>query len=152
MAVLTYQIRLLEPVLVTKLDGDPNSNISYDYLPGSVLRAALLGRFASDNKVAVKDVLEDERTKADAARLFFGHARFLNAYPVDRLNNRTLPKPLSWRQSKSARAILTCRGCFLLRGLSGQCRALSLAGTASDDSYPARQPGWKAQLRSRAEE
>jgi len=104
MAVLTYQIRLLEPVLVTKLDGDPNSNISYDYLPGSVLRAALLGRFASDNKVAVKDVLEDERTKADAARLFFGHARFLNAYPVDRLNNRTLPKPLSWRQSKSARA------------------------------------------------
>lgn len=104
MAVLTYQIRLLEPVLVTKLDGDPNSNISYDYLPGSVLRAALLGRFASDNNVAVKDVLEDERTKADAARLFFGHARFLNAYPVDRLNNRTLPKPLSWRQSKSARA------------------------------------------------
>ena len=103
MAVLTYQIRLLEPVLVTKLDGDPNSNISHDYLPGSVLRAALLGRFASDNNVAVKDVLEHERTKADAARLFFGHARFLNAYPVDRLNNRTLPKPLSWRQSKSAR-------------------------------------------------
>jgi CRISPR-associated protein Csx10 len=103
MAVLTYQIRFLEPVLVTKLDGDPNSNISHDYLPGSVLRAALLGRFASDNNVAVKDVLEDERTKADAARLFFGRARFLSAYPVDRLNNRTLPKPLSWRQSKSAR-------------------------------------------------
>jgi len=103
MAVLTYQINLIEPVLVTKLDGDPNSNISYDYLPGSVLRAALLGRFASDKNVAVKDALEDERTRADAARLFFGRARFLNAYPVDRLNNRTLPKPLSWRQSKSAR-------------------------------------------------
>lgn len=103
MTVLTYHIELLEPVLVTKLDGDPNSNVSYDYLPGSALRAALLGRFARNHGVAMKDVLDDARTKADAARLFFGQHRFLNGYPLDRLSKRTLPKPLSWRQSKSER-------------------------------------------------
>ena len=38
MNVINYQITLLEPTLVTALQGDPNSSVAFDYLPGSVLR------------------------------------------------------------------------------------------------------------------
>ncbi len=100
MTVITYRIRLIEPVLATKLDGDPNSNVSANYLPGSALRAALLMRFAQSRDVKPAEVLDSPVTGADAARLFFGTNRFLNGYPVDRTEHRALPRPLSWHQSK----------------------------------------------------
>lgn len=45
MKTIHYQITLEEPVLVTALEGDPNTATSFSYLPGSVLRGAIIGRY-----------------------------------------------------------------------------------------------------------
>ena len=45
MKVINYRIDLLEPTLVTSLQGDPNSAVAFDYLPGSVLRGILIGKY-----------------------------------------------------------------------------------------------------------
>jgi CRISPR-associated protein Csx10 len=102
MIALTYNIELREPVLVTRLEGDPNANISYDYIPGSALRAALLLRLAARHGVPPAQVVEDPRTGETARRLFFGQPCFLNAYPLAR-DRRAMPTPLSWRQKKKER-------------------------------------------------
>ncbi len=102
MIALTYDIELREPVLVTRLEGDPNANISYDYIPGSALRAALLLRLAARHGVPPAQVVEDPRTGETARRLFFGRPCFLNAYPLAR-DRRAMPTPLSWRQKKKER-------------------------------------------------
>ena len=102
MIALTYDIELREPVLVTRLEGDPNANISYDYIPGSALRAALLLRLAARHGVPPAQVVEDPRTSETARRLFFGQPCFLNAYPIAR-DRRAMPTPLSWRQKKKER-------------------------------------------------
>lgn len=89
MKVITYQIRLLEPVLVTKLEGDPNSAVSHDYLPGSVLRGALIGRVGHI----------DPTDPTIRRRFFDGGVRFLNGYRlVD--GKRARPLPFSWKQRK----------------------------------------------------
>ena len=102
MIALTYNIELREPVLVTRLEGDPNANISHDYIPGSALRAALLLRLAARHGVPPAQVVEDPRTGETARRLFFGQPCFLNAYPLAR-DRRAAPTPLSWRQEKKER-------------------------------------------------
>lgn len=95
MNVLTYRIRLLEPTLVTELDGDPNSAVAFNYLPGSVLRGALIGRYAQQHNPP------DLATDPDARRLFFNATtRFLNGYLLDRMDKRSLPVPLSWQHKK----------------------------------------------------
>lgn len=105
MKVIAYQIKLLEPVLVTSLDGDPNSATTFDFLPGSVLRGVIISRFIQhqhqhqhqQNKQYLFDADNDYEQ-----RLFFnGTTRYLNGYPLDRLNNRCLPTPLSWKQDKN---------------------------------------------------
>jgi len=86
MIAIRYRVHLEEPVLVTSLQGDPNSAVAFDYLPGSVLRGALIGR------VLKQPVIHDEVTRR---RFFENSTRFLNAYPV--LNDqRMLPTPSSW--------------------------------------------------------
>ena len=32
-----------QPLLLTSLQGDPNSSVSFSYIPGSVVRGALIG-------------------------------------------------------------------------------------------------------------
>lgn len=96
MKVITYSITLLEPTLVTSLEGDPNESVSFDYIPGSVLRGAIIGKYLRDQ----------ERTELDISdpamrRLFFdGTTRYLNGYPLDHLGRRTLPTPKSWHHEK----------------------------------------------------
>lgn len=96
MRVITYRITLLQPVLVTALEGDPNEGRAFDYIPGSVLRGAIIGRYLRTHN----------QTELDAAdpkirRLFFdGTTRYLNGYPLDRLGKRTLPTPISWQREK----------------------------------------------------
>lgn len=94
MIVLIYKIELLEPVLITGLKGDPNSAVGLDYIPGSVIRGALIARYARTNgKVDASD--------RDQRKLFFdGSTRYLNAYPVDSNGERTLPVPMSWMTLK----------------------------------------------------
>ena len=46
MNALTFQIHLHEPVLVTQVgSGDSNSAVGFDFIPGSVIRGALIGRY-----------------------------------------------------------------------------------------------------------
>ena len=96
MIALTYEIRALEPLLITRLEGDPNSSVSYSYVPGSAVRGALANRYLLSPGF---DLARDP----DGRRLFFdGSTRYLNAYPLDRRRYRTLPAPLSWLREKDA--------------------------------------------------
>lgn len=98
MNALTFQIHLLEPVLVTQVgSGDPNSAVGFDFIPGSVIRGALIGRYLQERNEDKVDA-----TDKDFRRLFFdGKVCFLNAYPSQtRTEVRTLPTPLSWRRGK----------------------------------------------------
>ena len=96
MVILTYRVELLEPVLVTSLKGDPNSAVGLDYLPGSVIRGAVIGRFVRQNGPV------DPGNSRHRKLFFDGSTRYLNCYPVDSRGNRALPTPLSWRREKYA--------------------------------------------------
>lgn len=96
MKVITYRVTLLEPTLVTALEGDPNEGVAFDYLPGSVLRGAIIRKYLRANNLTELDA-----ARTDIRRLFFdGTTRYLNGYPLDRLGVRTLPTPLSWQREK----------------------------------------------------
>lgn len=98
MKVISYRITLCEPVILTALEGDPNQSVSLNYIPGSVLRGAIIGKYMRENNLKTLDAV-DEKVR----RLFFeGTTRYLNGYPVDKSGKRTLPVPLSWHQDKQA--------------------------------------------------
>lgn len=102
--VIRYTLELLEPLLVTSLEGDPNAKRSLDYLPGSVMRGALIGQYLQRHGHAQ---LEPENEKrGDERQLFLSDSTcFLNAYPEIRIDNaavRTLPTPLSLQKEKHA--------------------------------------------------
>src|SRR5713101_1236047 len=85
-------------MLVTALDGDPNSAVAFNYLPGSVLRGAVIGKY-----LRAKNLTTDQFDAADPEeqRLFFdGMTRYLNGYLLDRQYKRTLPTPQSWQHKK----------------------------------------------------
>ncbi|MCP4419884.1 MAG: hypothetical protein GY805_25000 [Chloroflexi bacterium] len=92
MKAISYQLDLLEPALLTAPGGDPNTDESLDYIPGSVMRGALAHQYRRAN-------LPD----ADFKRLFLnGSTRFLNAYPAYE-DERMLPMPAHWRRKKDAK-------------------------------------------------
>lgn len=95
MKVLSYQVVLDEPVLASSLDGDPNDAESYPYLPGSLLRGALIRRYRQTPNTRL------DATDDDFRRLFLDSTcRFLNAYPM--LDGyRSLPVPRSWHLKKA---------------------------------------------------
>ena len=92
MKTLVYRITLLEPGLVTALDGDPNSAVAFSFLPGSQLRGALLYKYRDGKKL---DPADDT-----AQRLFFnGTTQFTNGYPIVH-EQRAQPMPLMWQAPK----------------------------------------------------
>ncbi|HCR48374.1 MAG TPA: hypothetical protein DIW24_02015 [Bacteroidetes bacterium] len=97
MFALEYTITLIEPVLVTTLDGDPNDAVTLPYLPGSAIRGTWVKAFCKQNKIAQLDA-----HNADHRALFLdGKVCFLNAYPqLGNLVERALPTPLSVRYKK----------------------------------------------------
>lgn len=100
MPTITYHLYLEQPLLATQLAGDPNSSVSFPYIPGSLIRGMLAHRFIEHHKLGGKDLFH----KADAAapRLFFSpHVRFLNAYPLTEGEQRTLPTPLALQRRKT---------------------------------------------------
>ncbi|MCB0126013.1 MAG: hypothetical protein KDE58_27340, partial [Caldilineaceae bacterium] len=94
MIAITYTISLEEPLLATMLGGDPNSGISYPYVPGSMIRGMLIARHEPQEALAINQ-----------RELFFnGQVRFLHAYPADLTRSewqRALPAPASWRKKKN---------------------------------------------------
>ncbi|NMB86859.1 MAG: hypothetical protein GYA17_00780 [Chloroflexi bacterium] len=97
MKALTFTIRLLDPLLLSRLGaGEENSAASYHYIPGSVIRGALIAEFGRAHE-NVKDIARHPLSH----QLFFdGQVCYLNAYPLDRDGMRMLPRPLSWRVEK----------------------------------------------------
>lgn len=99
MKALTFSLRLVEPLLATQPhSGEPNSRTSFPFIPGSMLRGALIAAYK--RYWAVDD--DDLSVNKEARQLFFdGDVCFLNAYPIHpRQNVRMLPKPLSWFEEK----------------------------------------------------
>jgi CRISPR-associated protein Csx10 len=100
---LPFNIELLEPLLATGLQGDPNAGISQSYVSGSVLRGAIIAVYLRDKKSKLNlSKTELNLTNRQERDLFFNDkVRFLNAYPL--VNNvRSLPVPLSWQKRKDA--------------------------------------------------
>ncbi len=87
MKALIFQIRLLQPLLVTQVGaGEESSSTAFDFIPGSVLRGDVINRYLRKHKVT--DAAQDPTY----CRLFFdGKIRYLNAYPTNRLGQRMLP-------------------------------------------------------------
>lgn len=97
MNALAFQIRLLQPVLAGQPNsGEANSNVSYPFIPGSMLRGALAACYSGGKLV---DLSKDSQF----GDLFLnGQVRFLNAYPIYPDGNiRMLPRPLSWFVKKA---------------------------------------------------
>lgn len=96
MKAIEFDLVLEQPVLISQaISGGENTTLAMDYIPGSVLRGAIIanlirtGRFSDGMKQNI---------------LYEPDILFLNAYPVYRVGNETkrmLPVPLSWRSEKS---------------------------------------------------
>lgn len=97
MQVIRFLLHTEQPILATSLQGDPNSDVSYPYIPGSMIRGMLIGRYCRQKKVQELDILD--RT---IRRLFFEDStRYLNAYLFDsEQGQRTLPTPLCLYKEK----------------------------------------------------
>ena len=99
---LTYRLRLDEPTLVGRPGGDANTVWSHDYLPGSSVRGAVLGRVGFTDTLAKQMLAGDD-------------VRYLNAHLAVSRNGewrRTLPIPLTWRAPKSGKdmVVQACPG------------------------------------------
>ncbi len=99
MSIIQLTIKTLQAVLATSFAGDPNSDVSYPYLPGSVLRGALIGRYLRQSNLSELN-LADPLVQG----MFFDDRQtyYLNAYPVSHFGHRTLPTFRSWMQEKGA--------------------------------------------------
>ncbi len=97
MKVVTCLLYTAQPLLATSLQGDPNSSVSFPYIPGSILRGALIGRYLANEGHG-----GDIATDGDARRLFLdGRTRYLNAYLYNMVGDvRTLPTPRCWFRDK----------------------------------------------------
>jgi CRISPR-associated protein Csx10 len=97
MRALLYHLTLREPLLATSLQGDPNSSVSLSYVPGGLVRGALIQHYIRKHNLADK-LLENPA----AQRLFLdGSTRYLHAYPLtERDNRRSLPTPRSLLRRK----------------------------------------------------
>ncbi len=101
MRAITYRITLLEPTLATALEGDPNSAVAYEFLPGSVLRGAIIAKYLYHHNAKELD-LNNPLVRS----LFFdGVIRYLNGYLVKN-DIRSLPTPHSWHRTKDEEASL----------------------------------------------
>lgn len=102
MKVITFILETQQPVLATSFQGDPNSDVSFPYIPGNMIRGALIGRYLKRHPELPGDILSDAKINQEIKRLFFdGNTRYLNAYLFcEQQKIRTLPVPLSWYRNK----------------------------------------------------
>ncbi|MGE5659105.1 MAG: RAMP superfamily CRISPR-associated protein [Actinomycetota bacterium] len=102
MKVITFLLETQQPVLATSFQGGPNSDVSFSYIPGSMIRGALIGRYLKRHRQPGEDILSDVDINKEVKRLFFnGNTRYLNAYLFcNKQQKRTLPTPLTWYRKK----------------------------------------------------
>ncbi len=96
MKALKIRIQLEEPLLATRPNaGEANSAISYGYIPGGMLRGAVLRAYRQKNPGV--DISTDELANK---LVFNGDVHYLNAYLTTLDGQRMLPSPLSWYVDK----------------------------------------------------
>ncbi|MGB3207557.1 MAG: RAMP superfamily CRISPR-associated protein [Crinalium sp.] len=102
MKAITLTLETQQPILATSFQGDPNSDVSYSYIPGSMIRGAIIGRYLRRHRLSELDLTNNE-----VKRLFFNanSTRYLNAYLLSQEKKRTLPIPLSWFKDKDVELI-----------------------------------------------
>jgi CRISPR-associated protein Csx10 len=93
MPYLTFHITLEEPAMFAALEGEPNSSVSYDFIPGSAIRGLFISAYMRANGAF-------DATDNKPQQLFFSDdILYLNAYPlID--GQRSLPVPMSWQDDK----------------------------------------------------
>lgn len=109
MKIITFILETQQPILATSFQGDPNSDVSFSYIPGSMIRGALIGRYLKRHPELGKDILSDVAINLKVKRLFFDECtRYLNAYLFcSNQKKRTLPLPLSWYRKKDEELLLS---------------------------------------------
>ncbi len=91
---IALHLKLEEPLLVVAMTGDPNSVVSLPFIPGSVMRGAIIARYLRRHPGV------ELSANPTTYRLFLdGTVRYLNAYPAQG-GRRLLPTPLSWHREK----------------------------------------------------
>jgi len=97
MKAITLSLETQQPLLATSFQGDPNSDVSYPYIPGTMIRGAIIGRYMRQHHLPELDLTNEE-----VKRLFFNanSTRYLNAYLLSQEKKRTLPIPKSWFKEK----------------------------------------------------
>lgn len=70
MKAITFLLHTTQPLLATSLQGDPNSDISFPYIPGSMIRGVLIGRYLQRHNLKSTDDILDESKYPDIKRLF----------------------------------------------------------------------------------
>jgi CRISPR-associated protein Csx10 len=108
MKVITFLLHTKQPILATSLQGDPNTDVSFSYIPGSMIRGVLISRHLNDLKrcgLRENDDILDSNNFFVKQLFFDGNTRYLNAYLYshDR-EKRTLPVPRSWLKKKGDEA------------------------------------------------
>ncbi len=99
MKYLLLTLETQQPILATSFQGDPNSDVSYSYIPGSMIRGAMIRRYMQQKELGSLKLADEE-----VRRLFFdaNSTRYLNAYLQSQEKKRTLPLSLSWFKDKDA--------------------------------------------------
>lgn len=102
MKAITFLLHTKQPILATSLQGDPNSDVSFPYIPGSMIRGVLISRYLQDRGLQSTDDILDDSQFPDVKRLFFdGSTRYLNAYLYSKKQEkRILPVPRSLLKRK----------------------------------------------------
>ena len=96
MKTITFSLHTKQPILSTSFQGDPNSDVSYSFIPGSMIRGALIGRYMKEYHLSDLDLNNDV-----VKRLFFDkNTCYLNGYLLSQKGKRTLPVPISWFKDK----------------------------------------------------
>ncbi len=97
-----YTLILEEPVLANSLSGDTNSARSLPFIPGGLVRGALVPAYLKSK--GLNEIKADNTEFGEFSRLFLKNStRFLHAYPVCS-DKRMLPTPLAWKEYKDQQA------------------------------------------------
>jgi CRISPR-associated protein Csx10 len=100
MQAIIFSLHTQQPLLATSFQGDPNSDVSYSFIAGSMIRGAIIGRYMKQRQISDLDL-----NNYEVKRLFFDSSKtqYLNAYLISHEGKRTLPVPRSWFKDKDAR-------------------------------------------------
>jgi CRISPR-associated protein Csx10 len=96
---IRYTVELKLPLLATDIEGEPNSAISHSYIPGSLLRGALVSLYLGNEGRGRRafDAVADSEARAIFVT---NETRFLHAYPISESGQRALPLSFAWRYNK----------------------------------------------------